>query len=222
MNTWCNKRRSDVVFGKPSSMGKRLKTGEAERLEAMYHTVEELPEIWETLSNQDGGEWVYDLDVADHGRCGVALNGWIRGMLQFCEAQCEPITKESNRIMLDYEVFNALYKELKIILPALQYCYMDGHCVKDPIALDNYAQILYVWMFESYPCHVRRLARWQSENAASFVAHVCISRAKTWMYKAHRDADNSRISLVEFQKCIKCGQHLGSEESVAASASADA
>ena len=222
MNQWCQKRRSGVVFGKPNRTGKRLKTIEAERLEAMYDIVEELPQIWDALVNSSDGSCVYDYDFADHSRCGVALNAWIGGMLQYCEAQCEPSRKELNRCMLHGVVFEAMYEELEYLLPALRYCYMSGHVVKDGVALDRGAEILYDWMSETSLSHVRMVTGWQSQSAASFLAHVCMNRAMTWMYRGgHTAVLDSRITLADFQKCIRCGQNLRADVVDTASGSAD-
>jgi hypothetical protein len=190
--------------------------------------------VWEEFCKplKSGAPYMTEFCDAKVDRRGIGANRWIMSLVQWVKYQISEEGKKHNDLILKADVCTELYKEIAMVLPALEYCLapkkakegsgasalrsqvstVEKVSERDPAELDKHAKVLYDWLDKDKRSYVRMMVAFLAEGGLSFNAVAYHRSARCFRYYGNlaRTPDKPEVSLDEFQECIKVRHRMGS------------
>ena len=191
--------------------------------------------VWDALCEplKSGAHFMTEYASPDKERRGIALNRWLKALLDYIEYQEREQVKKTNKFIMKEKVYEEFYDELKRVKPAVVYCLAPkkvsakvgasslrsaassgsvSEGTKSPEELDEHAKTLYEWLDVCRTSRIRMMVMWQAAGGLPFVvsAHHRATQCFRYYGNVKHSGLGREVSLSEFQDSVKDRHRIGS------------
>ena len=191
--------------------------------------------VWEAMTKplRSGAKYMTEYASADKERRGIAANRWLKSLLDYIEYNEQPKVRRQNEYIWKEGISKEFYEEVDRIKPSVAYCLAPKKVSektgasslraavsvgapsgdnKSPEQIGKHAKILYEWLHVETPSRIRMMMNWQAAGGLPYVVSVHHRASQCFLYHGNsaHEGPNTKVSLSEFQECIKRRHAVGS------------
>ena len=199
------------------------------------HVTMDDKQVWDCMKQplKSGGLYMTEYASAAEERRGIAINRWLKSVLDYLEYQLSEKGMKTNAFVMKEAVYKEFYDEINKILPSVRYCLAPKKVSqksgaaslrsavvvsapvsdKDEVKLVEHGAILYDWLNNNAASRVRMMLQYQACGGLPYVAQCHHRASQCFRYHGatdHHNGTRQEISLPEWQSCIKIRHSLGS------------